>query len=334
VTPSLFSAPTSENNRRLQQTLQQYPAADANHDGILTVAEARAYRDQKKQGTSGEGDIGRPGRAFGPTTVSGEASTGGEVKGRYGLYMGHSFFKPAALGLLDVIPDTKIIDHTGCFVFAGGQNGSPKILWGNSTSKEAGQKFLQSGKIELLVMTCYADRGGSIDEYSSVEHYSQWFDDALLHNPKVEFMIALPWEKFQSKATEKDLGEKEENVTLFYEHIIQKLRKKYPKNKIIFCPYGLGVYELVRRFHRGELPGVKSMVNPKTKANDQLFLDRQGHGGALISHLNTLVWLQTIYNYDIADLKPQRVEGLPNIDLNEIAAKVYNKVVPFNKGVW
>ena len=56
-----------------------------------------------------------------------------------------------------------------------------------------------------------------------------------------------------------------------------------------------------------------------------------GHGGELISHLNTLVWLQTIYNYDISDLKKQRVKGLPDIDLNEIAAKTYKKIIPFNE---
>lgn len=334
ITPSLFSAATSENNQRLKKAFQQYPEADVNKDGILTLAEAREFKAKKKRGASDGEDMGMPGRASGPTTVSGEASEGDELKGKYALYMGHSFFKPAALGLLDVIPDTNIVNHTGCFVFAGGQNGSPKILWGNSKSKAAGQKFLQSGKIELLVMTCFADPGGSIDEYSSVEHYSQWFDEALSQNPKMDFMIALPWEKSLAKATEKDLKEKEENVTLFFEHIVQSLRKKYPEKRIIFCPYGFGVYELLKRFHRGKLPGIKHMVKKKSKVNDQIFVDHMGHGGQLISHLSTLIWLQTIYNYDISGLKEQRVEGLPDIDLNEIAAKAYTKVIPFNKGLW
>jgi hypothetical protein len=39
---------TSTNNERLKQALEQYPAADANKDGILTMQEARAYLAQQK----------------------------------------------------------------------------------------------------------------------------------------------------------------------------------------------------------------------------------------------------------------------------------------------
>jgi pimeloyl-ACP methyl ester carboxylesterase len=39
---------TSANNERLKQALQQYPAADANKDGILTMPEAREYLAQQK----------------------------------------------------------------------------------------------------------------------------------------------------------------------------------------------------------------------------------------------------------------------------------------------
>jgi hypothetical protein len=38
---------TSANNERLKQALQQYPAADANKDGILTMREARAFLAQQ-----------------------------------------------------------------------------------------------------------------------------------------------------------------------------------------------------------------------------------------------------------------------------------------------
>lgn len=34
---------TSKNNEQLKKALQQYPAADANHDGVLTESEARAF---------------------------------------------------------------------------------------------------------------------------------------------------------------------------------------------------------------------------------------------------------------------------------------------------
>src|SRR6478609_714510 len=51
---------TSANNDRLKQALQQYPAADANNDGILTMQEARAFLAQQKgkgkAKTKSEGD--------------------------------------------------------------------------------------------------------------------------------------------------------------------------------------------------------------------------------------------------------------------------------------
>ena len=332
LTNVLYAAVTSENNERLKNALNRYPEADTDKDGILTMSEAKAFKAKKGKGKKGDKQTGRGGRATGPTTVSGDdVPKGKEIKGCYGLYMGHSFFKPAAFGLLEVIPDTRVVNHTGCTVMSGGENGSPKLLWENSRAKTAAQKFLDSGKVELLVMTCFSP------EDSSVEHYSQWFDCALLKNSKTNLMIAMPWEKHLYRADEKQLKKNEENATVFYERVIQPLRKKYPNNKIIFCPYGLGVYELVSRFKKGELPGVKHLLNPDKKArkkskqtNDQLLNDELGHGGDLISHLNTLVWLQTIYNYDISDLKKQRVAGLPNVDLNEIAITVYKKVIPFN----
>jgi acetyl esterase/lipase len=49
-TPNL-PAQTSENNPRLKEALERYPAADANKDGILTRAEALAFRDQIRTAT-------------------------------------------------------------------------------------------------------------------------------------------------------------------------------------------------------------------------------------------------------------------------------------------
>lgn len=45
---ALTGQQTSANNERLKQALEQYPAADANKDGILTMQEARAYLAQQQ----------------------------------------------------------------------------------------------------------------------------------------------------------------------------------------------------------------------------------------------------------------------------------------------
>ena len=97
------------------------------------------------------------------------------------------------------------------------------------------------------------------------------------------------------------------------------------------------MYELVKRLNEKLLPGAKYTLDPNPgtrkksqQKNEQLVNDNLGHGGKLITYLNALMWLQTIYGYDVSTLKKQRVMGLPEVDLNEIAVKVYKKIKPFN----
>ena len=63
---------------------------------------------------------------------------------------------------------------------------------------------------------------------------------------------------------------------------------------------------------------------------EQLFRDPLGHPSALIAKTGTLLWIQTLYHIDPQTLPPQRVDGLPDIDVNEIAATVAKKIKPLN----
>ncbi|MGB1129541.1 MAG: hypothetical protein ACPG4K_05795 [Haloferula sp.] len=323
TTAPCFAAVTSENNPRLAEALKKFPQADANRDGVLTVAEARAFRDKAAPGA---GRKSRP-----PQTVSGKAIGGETIEGLNGLYMGHSFFKPAAFDLLKVIPDTNVINHTACVVMQGGQGGSPKFLWNNPDNRRKGQEYLDTGKVDLLAMTCFSP------EDSSLEHFAKWFDYAVSKNPEITLMVTLPWTKAPHKAEPEFLANAEKRATLMHDKLIKPLREKYPKNKVLFCPYGLGVYELMGRLEKGLLPGVNHVLNPDKKARDasklskdQLVNDETGHGGDLITRLNALLWLQTLYACDLSKMKPQTVEGLPDIPLNEIAIRVGKKIDPYN----
>lgn len=53
ATASLVSAQTSENNERLKAGLLQYPQADTNKDGVLTMEEARAFLAARKKPAKG-----------------------------------------------------------------------------------------------------------------------------------------------------------------------------------------------------------------------------------------------------------------------------------------
>ncbi len=255
-----------------------------------------------------------------------------KYRGYKGLYMGHSFFKPSAMALSKIIPETKVMGHEQTVVFNGGKKGSPKELWRNNHKRKAGQKALDSGEIDLLVMTYFSV------ENSSAEHYGKWFDYAIEKNPRIVFVVTIPWAtqlyKADLKAIRKSVPIK---AMVLYKSLILKLREMYPQNKVLYCPYGYGTYELMYLLNEDKLPGVKYVLNPKIETrrksaqlNEQLLNDPLGHPGELVSMLGALLWLQTIYDYDLSELKPIRVQGLPRVDLNAIASEVNNEINPFN----
>ena len=254
-----------------------------------------------------------------------------EFKGYNGLYMGHSFFWPSVKQLDKIIPDTDLSEHKQHLVQAGGAKGSPGQLWENKQTRERGQRQLNTKTIDLLVLTYYSPVN------SSVEHYSKWFDYAISQNPDVTFMVTVAWGTHLYKADKVRLDKLLKGPSWIYRTLIMELRKKYPKNKILYCPYGLGTYELIDRFNEGKLPGIKHLLNMDKQARqksrqqgDQLFNDELGHAGELVSTLGALLWLKTLYDYDFSTLKAQRARNLPEIDLNEIADAVSKRIQPYN----
>jgi len=317
---SCFGAVTSENNERLRNALQKYPDADANKDGVLSLIEARAYRQKMKRGGAeqvGE-NAGEPAADKGP--------------GYSGLYMGHSFFRPSAQALDQIVKETTIAGHKQQHVMAGGINGSPSKMWTNPDTRSRAKAILDSGDIELLVMTYFGE------ESSLVEHYSRWFDYAISRNPGVTFMVTIPWGKQLHLADQARLQELTDRSTQqAMTNLIDPLRKKYPDNKVLFCPYGLGAYELINRFNGGKLPGVKYVLDEdkvRRRANmakqEALFRDETSHPNELVANLGALLWLQTLYDYDMSTLKPQTIKELPDIGLNGIAVELHKKIAPFN----
>ena len=253
------------------------------------------------------------------------------TKGYNGLYMGHSFFWPSVKELKIIMPETNVTGHQQSTVFSGGASGSPGRLWDSRRKRAEGQKILDSKKINLLVMTYYSP------ENSSVEHYSRWFDYALSKNPQTTFMVAIPWAGQLYKMDKKQRARSKMGIHRIYQSVIVKLRKKYPKNKILYCPYGVGTYELINQFEAGKLPGVKHILNlnrqkrvASKKNNDQLLNDELGHPGKLVISVATLLWLQTIYEYDVSAMKHKRITGLPKIDFVSISAEVHKTIKPFN----
>jgi hypothetical protein len=254
-----------------------------------------------------------------------------EIKGYNGLYMGHSFFWPSEEKLENIIPDSTVVGHKQYLVRSGGAGGSPGNLWANKKKRDAGQRHLDTKKIDLLVMTYHSP------ENSSAEHYSKWFDYAIARNPGTTFMVTIAWAGHLYKADKERLDYLKTVGQRFHDTLIVELREKYPENKILFCPYGLGAYELIDQFNEGKLQGVKYLLNMDRKTRgesrakkEQLLNDELGHPGELVATLGALLWLQTLYDYDLPSLKSGRIDNLPDIDLKEIATTVSQKIELFN----
>lgn len=251
-----------------------------------------------------------------------------EIKGYRGLYMGHSFFVPSAKALEKLAPDTNVVGHEQVIIGKGGAGGSPGKLWDDPQKRDAAQRQLDTKQIDLLVLTYYSP------ENSSVEHYSRWFDYAIAQNPKTVFMITIPWATHLHEADETRLKVFRLGTHLLHDALITPLRAKYPDSTILYCPYGLGTYELIDRLNAGKLPGVKH-VAPADKRRERsetyLLTDQLGHPSELVARLGSILWLKTLYNTDLSTLNLKRMERLPDIDLQEIAAAVYKEIEPYNK---
>ncbi len=259
------------------------------------------------------------------------AENGGEKDGFNGLYMGHSFFVPSVRQLAKVVEGSGITNHRQVAVFAGGVNGSPRRLWENQKKRSEIEKHLDTKTFDLVVMTYFSPAD------SSVEHYSRWIDYAITKNPSTTFMITIPWAPQLFKASALEITVAKLFSVGLKDSLMKELREKYPDNKILYCPYGLGTYELVERLKNNQLPGVKHILNQnrlerqQSQSNhEQLLRDELGHPNEVVSKLGALLWLQTLYNYDVEKMKPQKAQGLPEINLNEIAAVVGKKIKPLN----
>ncbi len=254
------------------------------------------------------------------------------IKGYTGLYMGHSFFMPCVQHLEKVVPGTHIVGHTQYAVIGGGRNGSAKELWTNPERSRKAKQHLDTGKVDLLVMTYFSPGD------SAIEHYRKWFDYAISKNPNVTFMLTIPWGKGLHKASKEQLNQKKRNSSQgVHDSLVAPLRKKYPKNKVLFCPYGLGTYELIDRFNDGKLPGVKYLLDTDKKRRvknrpkqESLLKDEISHPNGLIARVGSLLWLQTLYDYDLSTLKDLNIRQLPNINVKDIADKVSEQIKPFN----
>ncbi|MEC9092243.1 MAG: hypothetical protein VX438_06025 [Planctomycetota bacterium] len=214
-------------------------------------------------------------------------------KGKRCLFIGHSFFIPVANSFSKKVSQAGIQSHTQQSVFAGGANGSPGRLWKNERKRSEILKILDTGKVELLGMTYFSPNNSSLDDYR------KWIDYALKKNKKTTFFIGLPWglngpsSSLAAFAATSTLGQ-----AVVYQGTVLKLRELYPDNRFYWANYGRVAVELKRKFEKGQLSGLKSMISRSGK--NAIFRDKMGHAASKTLEMAALVWLAVLYNVDLA----------------------------------
>jgi hypothetical protein len=260
---------TSETNKRLADALKQYPAADKNKDGILTMDEARAFlRKRGQQGAKGprldvhsptEDEIrtvieaGRKANGDGPLQF--EKGDGVRV-----VMTGHSWVAPGRKTLPEIAEAAGFENHHQRWHMSGGPTGAANAIW----LKEFG-KWHKEEPPNPVLLPAIATGQWDVMTWGSYyedqpEFYTQWIDLCLEYNPKMEFCIQDGWPRFdpswKSQPREKILqaiDAQSAELQGYYLQHFDHFGKKYP-GKVRVIPAGPAVVELIHRFLDGRVP--------------------------------------------------------------------------------
>ena len=317
--------------KQLTQWLKQFPAADTNRDGKLTVQEANDFRKKLRGAAARKGvktkfkvDPGWDAERFPDHAVS--YRTPEEIVAIYKEKLrgnqravtsyakptdgslrivgtGHSFMAPgyqtfpliARAAGLDPPP---LFTHTG-----GGMTGSSRYKW-----EQENGIFQFDGKPVPKLLASIANAKWDAMMWGPYfndrpEYYSCWIDFCLEYNPNMKFYLSDAWpqlDQLDEIPTDEAaltselfvrLG-KEKHAT--YGSLIGTLNEKYP-GKVFILPTSDAMVLAVQAYHRGELPGVEGVHTYIGMKNRSLWRDRLGHLGPGFGNLEGYVFYATMY---------------------------------------
>ena len=147
------------------------------------------------------------------------------------------------------------------------------------------------------------------------------------------FFVALPWlgrplDYVGETGDPQTSGHEEYRETILESEagikvLIDELRNTFPDTEIFLLAYGQGSAELRTLYNNGNLPDVDTLVSDKDLLG--IHSDTHGHAEQLLTDLNTLVWLQSIYNYDVLKFS----KAYPYVtDIKAIASEVASRQDP------
>ena len=246
-------------------------------------------------------------------------NTSTDIQGLNSLYMGHSYFRRQADAMEEYAALAGIPDHRSASYFYGGYKGSAAAIWEDVVpgAKADIQGHLDAGDIEMFGMTLFVDPEAPEDDVTHIDNQTQgmknWIEYALSKNPDTIFFVALPWlgrplEYVGETGDPQTSGYEEYREAIIQSEtgikpLIDELRATFADAEIFLLAYGQGSVELRTLYNNGNLPDVDTLVSDKDLLG--IHSDTHGHAEQLLTDLNTLVWLKSIYNYDVLEFNKE-----------------------------
>jgi hypothetical protein len=251
--------------------------------------------------------------------------------------MGHSYFRRQAEAMEEYAEIAGIEGHQNTSKFWGGYRGSAAAIWYDESAPDSQatvKGYLDAGDIEMFGMTIFVDFEVPEDDIRHIDRQTQglknWIEYALSKNTDTIFFVALPWlgrpldyvgetgdpQTSGHRAYRETILESEAGIT----GLIDELRDTFPDAEIFLLAYGQGSAELRTLYNNGNLPDVDTLVSNNGLLG--IHKDEHGHAEQLLTDLNTLIWLKSIYNYDVLQFEKEYAYAT---DIKQIAHDVANR---------
>ena len=242
-----------------------------------------------------------------------------EIRGLKSLYMGHSYFRRQAENMNEYAEAAGIEGHDSVTIFHGGYKGSAAAIWEDVVpgSKETVEGHLNAGDIEMLGMTIFIDleapEGDVRHLDSQIQGLKNWIEYARSKNLDTIFFVGLPWlgrplNYVGDTGDPQTSGYEEYRAAIlqseeFIKPLIDDLRATFPDSEIFLLAYGQGSVELRTLYNAGNLPDVDTLVSDGDLVG--IHSDTHGHATQILTDLNSLIWLQSIYGVNVLEFEKE-----------------------------
>ena len=239
------------------------------------------------------------------------------------LLIGNSFFRPYAEKLNDIALATDFENHNSTIIFRGGSNGRAINFWRDSTTSEhkAIKAALDQGNIDIFGMTS----GHDTNDYT--EGFSAWIAYALQNNPNLAVFISISTIDYPDNWDTTALQYGFNTIEELYDHyvndrihknIVDSLRLEFPNTTIFTVPTGWATFQLHEMWKDALL---LDNINRMGPISTSIFTDTKGHQGDIVTETGGLIWMNSIYNYDLSSSTYNT--GFQT-DLHDVAIQVMN----------